>query len=107
MALAAPCLLRLSLPGFPGKPWVLSDPQHSPDGFLHHDGSTTLAAHTELAPWVKGGHLAAQPGQAFQHSQGLPPLRLLQEPQQDVLARRAVKQKGASGDIALPTAPSL
>lgn len=89
--------------------WVTQGtvPQHSPDGFLHHDGSAALAAHTELAPRVKGGHVAAQPGQAFQHSQGLLPLRLLQEPQQDVLAPGAAKEKRASGDIALPTEPSL
>lgn len=79
--------------------------QHSPDGLLHCNGGTTLAAHTEPAPRVEGVHAAVQPCKAFQHGQRHLSLRLLQEPQQDLLAWGAGKERESSDHLALPATP--
>lgn len=91
------------MPGYCSPRLVLPH-QRSPDGLLHRDGGTTLAACVEPAPRVEGVHAAVQPRKAFQHGQRHLSLRLLQEPQQDLLARGAGKERESSGDLALPTA---
>lgn len=84
--------------------------QLSPDGLLHRNHGAALAAHAEAAPRVEAAHAALQPRTALQHGQRRLPRRLLQEPQQDLLAwgagRRERKRETSTVTLLCPLEPS-